>query len=90
VHPKLTFAGLDSRPEVNAALESGTQISDSTAPETCTDLRSPDMSNFDNDGTETEKSPDFCQNFKRSLSLFFLKLQTKLLIPASTVQITAC
>jgi hypothetical protein len=86
-HPKLTFAVLDSRHKVNAAPESGTQILDGSASTVCTDVDSPETSDFDNACTETEQSADFCQNFKRSLALVLLKLQTKLLIPASTVQL---
>lgn len=76
----------DSRHKVNVAPESGTQLFDRTASEMCTDLGSPDTSDFENVCTETQRIPDFCQNFKIRLALF-LKLQTKLFIPASTVQL---
>lgn len=87
LHPKLTFALLDSRHKVNVSLETAADVSESNADLTSDVSGFMDSSLGDDECDIGDSSLDMTENFKRSLALFYLKLQTKLLIPASTVQL---
>ena len=89
-HPELTVDVLDSRHKT---------IIENVADHSTNNSMSDATSVMEHDGDEIESTADddfdmdeatastLTENFKRSLALFYLKLKTKHLIPASTIQL---